>query len=305
VPILFSTGTGFTKRNYERMFSAFTVGLLLACLICLGHSAFIYSKEGQLDVFFFYQLTSIINLQPTYMAYYLIFSITFLIYSLYYDRVRIQLIFPVTALLILFIMLLLTGGLTSMISLIFIFSFFVLKFLQEKRQSGKRLSIALVFFMIIGMFTTNCLSDKNAAGLKNDYWERSVLWESAIKATPNILWGVGTGDFEQILNQYYQDHNLSGFATSNTNSHNEFTQVLFSNGLPGLFGLLLLMGRPLYLSVVRRNILGILTFFPFFIYGVTEVFLGRYQGVIFFMFLHQVFIAHYLSMEPPLSIENR
>ena len=44
------------------------------------------------------------------------------------------------------------------------------------------------------------------------------------------------------------------------------------------------------LSFKNNNSFGVLVFFPFLIYGVTEVFLGRYQGVIFFALLHQVFI---------------
>jgi hypothetical protein len=53
--------------------------------------------------------------------------------------------------------------------------------------------------------------------------------------------------------------------------------------------------RPIYLSVRNRNILGTLIFFPFLIYGMTEVFLGRYQGVVFFALLHQLFMALYHS----------
>jgi O-antigen ligase len=139
---------------------------------------------------------------------------------------------------------------------------------------------------------------------KNDYWERLVLWESALKATPDIIWGVGTGDYKKILNEYYVSHDLLKFADSSFNSHNQFIEVLFSNGLVGVFSLLLLVGRPIYQSVRNQNLLGSLTFFPFIIYGMTEVFLGRYQGVVFFALLHQAFMTYYLSHKPAFSLKD-
>jgi len=150
------------------------------------------------------------------------------------------------------------------------------------------------------MFVFNTINLKE----KNDYWERLVLWESALKATPDMIWGVGTGDYKNVLNEYYVSHDLSKFADSSFNSHNQFIEVLFSNGLIGVVSLLLLVGRPLYLSVRNQNVLASLTFFPFIIYGMTEVFLGRYQGVVFFALLHQSFVTYYLSHKPSFSLKD-
>ena len=62
-----------------------------------------------------------------------------------------------------------------------------------------------------------------------------------------------------------------------------------------------MVGRPLYLAVKNKNILAILCMFPFLIYGMTEVFLGRYQGVVFFALLHQVFIME-MNLDRPRSM---
>jgi O-antigen ligase len=140
---------------------------------------------------------------------------------------------------------------------------------------------------------------------QNDYWERMTLWESAINANTSVLAGVGTGDYNLVLNSYYRQHDMARFANENLNSHNQFIQSYFSNGLLGLVTLLFMLARPLYLSVRLQNLLGILLYFPFVMYGVNEVFLGRYQGVVFVAFIHQILVSHNLqliSLPSPLKI---
>ena len=192
-------------------------------------------------------------------------------------------------------MLLLTGGYTAFISLILVFSFFVLKFFIEDRTPPKRLTFILILLMVATMFVVN--STRHNKMILDDSWERFVLWESAIKANPNLLFGVGTGDYKVEMNRYYQNHAMPQFANESYNSHNQFIQLFFSNGLIGLFAIALLVIRPLYLSYKSQNVFGILILFPFLIYGVTEVFLGRYQGVVFFALLHQIFILQYDSQQ--------
>jgi len=153
---------------------------------------------------------------------------------------------------------------------------------------------------MVSMFIFNTINLKE----KNDYWERFVLWESALNATPDIIFGVGTGDYKKVLYEYYVSHKLYEFADSGFNSHNQFIEIFFTNGLVGVVALIIMLGRPLYLSVRNQNILGTLTFFSFFIYGMTEVFLGRYQGVVFFALLHQSFVTYYLSHKPAFPLRD-
>lgn len=145
------------------------------------------------------------------------------------------------------------------------------------------------------MFIINATEQEDRGMVLNDSWDRLVLWESAMKANPDLIFGVGTGD-KALLNNYYTSHGLEKFAKENYNSHNQFIQILFTNGVLGLLALLILIARPIYLSIRHQDVLGTLVFFPFLIYGVTEVFLGRYQGIVFFALLHQVFISYYYSL---------
>lgn len=304
IPIIVFNIKAISEKRLNLIFYSFILGLTVASFICLISAILSFNKSGDINSFFFYELTNDLNLQPTYFAYYLIFAITFALYLLYYQKSPVNPTIGALIIAFFFFMLLLTGGTTSFISLLFVFSFFILKFFLNKSTSEQRLAFALVFAMVILMFTINSIDQTGHQIVSNDSWDRFELWKSAIMANPNFLFGVGTGDYKGVLNEFYLTHGMEKFASQNFNSHNQFIQIYFSNGLMGLIAVLILLGRPLYLSFKSNNSLGILVFFPFLIYGVTEVFLGRYQGVVFFVLLHQVFINYLNTPKPELVLKG-
>jgi len=298
LPIIFSKVEDFDKEKLYQIFYTFALGVLVASLMSLINAFLKFSQNHDVHVFFFYQLTDLIDFQPTYFGYYIIFSILFGLYLLYFDEPEIGSRWLLSlSLLFLFLMLMLTGGLTLFMSILFVLSFFLLKFFVEEKSPARKLGFVIAVLMLAGMFLFSSIYKKmdNQYSKITDYWERMALWESAIKANPNVLLGVGTGDYKKELNQFYTSHQMQTYANESYNSHNQFIQILFSNGAIGLLSVLFLLGRPLYLSVINQNVLGALTFFPFLIYGMTEVFLGRFQGVVFFALLHQIFMTFYTN----------
>lgn len=290
-------------RIVHKIFTSFMVGVLTACIICLTTALIRYYDTGNSQVFFYYQLTEVIRSHPTYLAYYLIASITYLIYFIYYDIEKARKVVWIPVSIFFFLMLMLTGGRTSYISLLMIFSFFILKYILEEDAKGKKVVFFIVVILLISLLGISSIDYfRNALSTQNDYWERASLWKSAIDANPNPLIGVGTGDYKTVLNAYYQSHHLAKFAIDSVNSHNQFIQIYFSNGLLGLISLIILIGRPLYLSTRIQNTLGILLMFPFLTYGITEVFLGRYQGVVFFALIHQLIIHQLYSTKPSIPL---
>jgi len=291
-PFIFYKISDFDKKKLHQLFYVFALGLIIASFICISHAFVNYIEIKNVHVFFFYELTDVLDYQPTYFAYYIIFVISFGFYLLYFDTIaHYQWMF--VALLFLFVVLMLTGGLTSFMSILLVLSFFVLKFLTDYKTKIKTQAFAIILLMLASLFMFSHLYKKldDPSYKITDQWERVTLWESALNANSNVWLGVGTGDYKNEMNRFYEQHQMSAF--ENYNSHNQFLETLFSNGLIGLFSILILIGRPLYLSVHNQNVLGVLTFFPFLIYGVTEVFLGRFQGVVFFALLHQTFLSLY------------
>jgi O-antigen ligase len=290
------------EKKLNQIFYLFTLGLSVASVICIINALIKYIKASHTSVFFFYELTDIINSHPTYFAYFLIFGITISLYSLNDSRPLFHSLLSIVLIVFFFFVLLLTGGQSAFVSLLFVFSFFVLKFLIDEKTKERKIVFALACLMIISMFFTSRAINDDRDFILTDSWERFILWESALKATPNLLFGVGTGDYKEVLNQYYQTHGLPRFAKDSYNSHNQFIQILFTNGILGLTAILILIARPIYLSIRCNDALGILVFFPFLIYGMTEVFLGRYQGVVFFALFHQVFTSYYSTVKQSPSV---
>ncbi len=288
----------------DRLLELFTAGVLLSGMICIINAFTNYIQFGKIEYFLFYNLTDAVNLQPTYFAYYIIIAITFLVFSLYYGKWNGQTIFLTTiAILFLFALLVLTGAQTTSIGLVLICSFFALKYLLDRRIKIKSYSISMLMAMVgLLLILSNFRSSSQIFRGQSDYWERADLWESAIAANPDPFFGVGTGDYKTVLNEYYLTHDQEEYAEGNYNSHNQFIQAYFSGGLLGLLALFLILARPLYLSFKMQNPLGILIMFPYVIYGVTEVFLGRYQGVVFFVLCHQIVVLQYYQLQREIGV---
>jgi O-antigen ligase len=309
VAIIGSHYKNLSRHRLNMIFFWFLAGVLVACLLCVGNAIVKYISSGDTSVFFYYNFTTFIDSHPTYLAYYVIFSITFILHWLNENRDRFTRTYIFLVLLLiafLFFVLALTGGQTAFTSLLLVCSFFLLQFFLEERGAERKLTAGIAGIMIAGMFLISSLNQASAKQvLKDDSWDRLQLWSAAIHANNDLLFGVGTGDYKTELNEYYSTHGLEEYARENFNSHNQFIQIFFSNGFLGLVAILFLMGRPLYLAIRNNNVFGILVFFPFLIYGMTEVFLGRYQGVVFFALLHQAFVSYYYNYKPTIRFKEQ
>ncbi len=291
IPIVLAKVFEVGDKFRGKVIRAFSYGLISASVICLIYAIYRYVIQEDGKFFFFDYFTEPIYSHPTYFAYYLIFAISTELYFLYYRQGGSSTLKRYTTILFFFFILILTGGQTAFISLLFVFSFFILKFFTEEVNLEKKIVTGLIVLMLSCMFLISIVEKGSRAAALNDSWERAILWESAILANSNPFFGVGTGDYKIALNDYYTTHNLEQFASESYNAHNQLIQLLFSNGVFGVLAFSIMIGRPLYLAVRDKNILAILCVFPFLIYGITEVFLGRYQGIVFFALLHQIFIS--------------
>lgn len=293
IPLIISRFS-FDEKRIKTIMSSFMLGCVVAGVVCIVNAAIRYNQTSDQSVFVFNELTAIINSHPTYLAYYLIFSLTVAFYWLYDNEPPFGKFVWLPVYIFFFVLLMLTGGHTAYISLLLIFSFFILKTITQEITRVKAFLLIVIVLMLGTMFMVNSLESAGQpqSELMNDYWERSPLWEAAIRANSNPLFGVGTGDYNIELKKYYVSHDLDQYAVESMNSHNQFIQVYLSNGLLGVVAIILLLTRPLIAAIKSGKSLTKLVFFPFFIYGMNEVFLGRYQGVVFFALLHQLFTVY-------------
>ena len=298
LPVICYRIQAINRQRLNFIFIFFSLGVLAAGLICFIHAVYTYLNNGHnSNAFFFYDFTEVINSHPTYLAYYLIFAITFGLYAMNYEKLKFPMWVILSFVLFYFPILLFTGGQTAFVSLLFVFSFFILKYLLGEKGKTETISFGVVAFMLIGILFINTGDHDQREQMLNDSWDRFELWRSGIFANTDFLWGVGTGDYKSVLNEYYRETGQELFARESLNSHNQFIQIFFSNGFLGLIAFSIIIIRPLYMALRNNDQLGILLIFPFLIYGMTEVFLGRYQGVVFFALIHQALISFYINSQ--------
>lgn len=300
LPIVFSFFEAPSKSTIGSVITWFVVGVVAACLFCLTMATIDYWKTGDVAAFFFYRFTEHISSQPTYLAYYLIASITYLLYIVFSGELNRMRWAIVGVAIFLCASLILTSGTTTFISLLFTLSFFVLKFIVEPADSSRWIVLTTVVLMILGLFGSHVLNERT----ESDYWERSALWEAAIRANPNPVFGVGTGDYKWVMDKYYKAHGLEQYAAEDFNAHNQFVEVYLILGGIGIMAFVVMMGHSIFLASQANNALGVLLMFPFLVYGVTEVFLGRYQGVVFFALMHQVTVAMSMNFEAAHGVKE-
>lgn len=288
LPIVVNCLFNVEKDLTDKSFSLFIIGLTLSSIFSLGSAILHYQTEPIVESFYYYELTKFIGFQPTYFAYYLIFGITFTLYKLFAFEPAYKRYYYIL-LILFFAILLLTGGNTSFIALMLVFSFFLLKFILDKSWNSKKIASAVLIAFILFLFFFKLYENKlDTTEPINDSWERFSIWESTIQATDNLYIGVGTGDYKDVLNFFFEEHNLQEYSQNSLNAHNQLLHLLLSNGLLGVLAFLFMLAIPLYRGMKHQDMFLIITIFPFVVYGITEVFLSRYQGVVFFAWLHQV-----------------
>lgn len=308
LPFVFSFVDSINKSTINKLFLIYLIGLALASLIMIGSSSFRYAESLDVSKFTYYNLTDTLGFQPTYFAYYLSFGICLMLYGLYTNQLNTPRYILIAGILYLFLVLMLTASRTAYLGLLLVLSFFILKYFFGESESSTKVIALVSGLLLLAMLLFNHF-DLNTSMpnivVETDFWERFTLWDAALRANPNPIFGVGTGDYKVILNQYYISQGMTRFAEENYNSHNQFIQIYFSNGIFGLLALCIIICRPLYLSFRVQNPLGILIIFPFIIYGITEVFLGRLQGVVFFVFCHQLVVNQYYLIRPKLILNEQ
>ncbi|MBK7652860.1 MAG: hypothetical protein IPJ20_21860 [Flammeovirgaceae bacterium] len=109
----------------------------------------------------------------------------------------------------------LTAGRTAYLGMLLILSFFILKYFLDDTSNLNRMdslafSLPFIIMLLVNYFDLNGSLTSSTEG--TDYWERFTLWNAALKANPSPLFGVGTGDYKAILNQYYQTQGMATYA---------------------------------------------------------------------------------------------
>lgn len=286
---------------------AFVLGVTLACIICLTYAIYRDVTEGAYWAYYHLVFSDIIDSHPIYLGYFLNFASAAVLFYVFIKpnsptSVRVKAGAIVLIAFYLFIHFLLAGRVPVLAIFFSLTIWFI--FLGKNKM---RFALSMLIVIVIGGFSLFFLKNKSVFidrfvdAIKfsdriedtkyGGHLERLALWKAGIGANPNFLFGVGTGDSQAYLNEYYKKNNYDeSFIKEQYNAHSQYVQQYLIHGVTGFVVFFLMASVPVFTAVRRRDFLTFMFFTPFLIYSLTEVFLVRYQGFAFYFFFYALLL---------------
>lgn len=298
-PLLYSI---YCVKNISILFRTYIVAIFCFIVVCELNTLYrffylsdVFPLNLELFLSFRYtgaELTKAIGIHNAYFGMYIIFSNVLIISFLQkvkknYNQFLLILLVSFQSIFILQ-MVAKTAIIINTIIVVFSLVYFLIKL---KRIKVLILLISLT--LALGWFSAKYL-DLPLNRIADRYIElksgddairdtRVKMWNSSIPIIKkNYVFGVGTGDVEDLLHKEYEIKNIQ----SRSNIHNQFLDYLLRFGVVGIVIFLSVLGVALYKAIKTKNY--IYFCFTIIIIGccMTENILSRQWGIIFYAYFN-------------------
>lgn len=301
--LLLVAGARWTRQSISISLLGFAI-IIIACglVIQLSLVGDLVCQDQPLSLFFYWKfsganLSERIGLHPTYLSMYAIFSMGILHEFLIANRTfDLKYVLGITGI---FYLVFLTIHLSSRISLVcmlVVLGLLLIKEFRDVKKSGPAILVIVGALMGLLVFSGSSIKSRfeNNLGLSFSlltgdtvptdnlhFDQRTFAWYSAAQLMKeNALFGVGSGDVDDELHDYYLKLNVPGLAEEKLNTHNQFFDAVVRNGVLGLLSLIILYFCGVYRN--RRNTLYLIFTIIVVIFSLTENILDRQKGTVFF-----------------------
>jgi len=251
-------------------------------------------------------IDNLIYLHHAYSGLYLVFLIISLVLLLnkYWQQLslnaRIGLCFIV---LMFYIFLIILGARMALFISFFVLGLQMLIVVMQTKSF--RILIILSITFLIGMAgvlslpaTRNKINEiLIIRGVYHPFTPRLIQWQCSYDILyDNNCWmqGVGTGDVKPLLQACYQDKKFWGHLY-NYNLHNEYLEEMVRHGFIGLSLLLIAFLYPMIIAIKQKNYLYIYFILIFMLACISESFLNRQKGVIFYAFFNSILAVTFVQ----------
>lgn len=286
----------FERKQLNLISLVFVLSCVLASLILLGKSSWIYLQTGENH--FFYQAFSV-WIHPSYFSLYIGLALV-LAYKLYRDQVYLKNRILVFGLLIFLsgITVLLSSKMGLAVYVLLVLIFLIYQIVSRKKYAlgigGLLLAVVLVFIIIqkvpaVGARVKQLFTVVNANQIDRSNSESSavrlLIWEASREVLKeHYLLGVGTGDVKAALMQKYQKLGMTGAYENKLNAHNSYYQLFIALGIPGITLFLLSLFLPFIQAFKRKKWVLVLFITMIIIHFMVESMLETQAGVLFYGF---------------------
>ncbi len=281
----------------------FVYSIVLSCIICIIH-AFVQSKGY---IFYYHNPSEILDIQLNYLAIFVCFALAIIYHEIIQTNViklKHYLFVP-----ILFFSLAVFYNRAGLITCFLITLLFIILYFKKFKNFKLAGILAILFIVSTGWILSRPIVQSKFQEIisidlstidnyDNGINSRILSWECSIE---NIkkggLLGYGPNNSEEVLTSCYQEKAgedsipfQEGF-----NAHNQFLQTTLDLGLIGLALLLMIYGSVLYLGIKKKDPLLIFYFIILVMFGMTESFLIRQWGFVFFAFFTPYLLSRWAA----------
>ncbi|MBM1105261.1 O-antigen ligase family protein [Aurantibacter crassamenti] len=196
---------------------------------------------------------------------------------------------------------------TGIITSILVTTYFVLLYFKKQGNLKFIMGFIILFCLIMSyIFTRPIVRQKFSEIINQDFVgetdysngisSRLLSWQCSIENIKGAgFFGYGIDKSTMILTDCYKSKlSVNSIQYTNEyNSHNQFLQTIMNFGILGLLLLLSIYGGLLYVGIKNKDSLLIFYFIILLIFGMTESFLIRQWGLVFFAFFTPfLFLKH-------------
>jgi len=289
----------FYQKKINYIFFGFISGNVIASLICLGHSFYLFFKWNAPFQYFTYEDLSIL-IHPSYFAMYLCFAISSLFcINFTANKKRNKILFASVSIFF-SVMIYLLSSKTGLIVLAIIFIFFYFNFFKKTSNRFSSWLISAILFVLLSVailfnsrfeplrnITENFLFQRSNTEISAEESNsaRIKIWESAIEVIKENFWiGVGNGDANETLSKKYKLYKIAMAEEKHLNAHNQFLQTFIETGVIGFLLLVLIFVSSLINSIKRKYLLLTLFLIIACVNFLFESMLETQAGTVFFGF---------------------
>lgn len=297
-------------NRYQYIHSFFVMGIVAAFFLCLGLAYLNYSYTPRQDYFFYSRLSSAI-MSPNHLSNYVLWAIVLLLTDLSGMANNFVLynsaFYKVVILVLLIIFLFLLASKAAFLTFCVLMVLFVSLLIAKRIIPWAHAIVLIVIMSMLGLYLYESTNIKGRLDfaykvLGSDPQKRAASPEStalrisAFEASKNIIhknmWlGVGTGNVQQSMIEYYKNTCKSGAYVHQTNPHNQYLFSWIMNGVFGIAALLLMFFVMMKQAIVTKNALFVFwnvnMIFMFF----TDDILTIQIGVVFFAFYSAMYLT--------------
>lgn len=318
-PLIIATSRPMKTAQITSILGSLFLTTLATTVICLGYAIYrtdIITTFPTINwLYFSYRdLTMIINIQHTYLALYVCFSIFFLLHS-FAENIRNFSTMKKAG--ILFLVLYLIFFLFLLASRAAIAAFIVISFLgilyyfiRAGRAlmgwtvlAGLALFIGILiyqmpfmkerFLLTLGVEQETVWINQYGDGVSKPNEDRKLTWNAATRIIKeNYLAGIGTGDVQDALQLEYKKAGFDVGYESRLNAHNQYLETWIGIGIVGFLSLITCLLAPAIRSYQENNTLYLAFLGLMVISFITECMLCRQQGVVFYAMFNSLFAFH-------------